>query len=267
MMAERLARELARLHAVPLTDFVKSRDALARELRAAGRVAEADAVAKLGKPTPALWAINRVAREDPDAVARLVAAVDRLKRAHFGEPGPLAQATEEQRSALERVLERAKAALTHAGLGVSATVRGRMSATLLGAAADPEATEALRQARLPHELPAPGFDALAGTTSARKARRNDTAATPRESSDGEARRAAESRAREAGHRARQAEQVASERRLAAEQAAREAQDLEQRLRQAQQRVRHARRAANEAAAAARRARRQADQADPDGRWH
>ncbi|HET9490692.1 MAG TPA: hypothetical protein VFR64_13170 [Methylomirabilota bacterium] len=266
-MAERLARELARLHAVPLTDFVKTRDALARELRAARRTAEADAVAKLRKPTPAVWAINRVAREDPDAVARLVAVVDSLKRAHFGEPGPLAEATEAQRSTLEHVLERAKAVLANAGLGVSATVLGRMSATLLGAAADPEATAALRQGRLTHELPAPGFEALGGAPRARTARRDEAAAESRGSRVRDARRAAESRAREAEQRARQAEQVASERRQAAEQAAREVHDLRQRLREAERRARDARRAAKEAEAAASRVRRQADQADPTARWH
>ncbi len=138
-MAEPLPEEVGGLYTAPLRDFVKARDALAAELRATGRPAEAAAVSKLRKPTPAVWAINRVAHADPAAVTRFVDTVDHLRRAHFGEPGPLAQATEEHRSALDHLLERAKAALADTGVQASTAITGRITATLLGAAADPEA--------------------------------------------------------------------------------------------------------------------------------
>ena len=61
-MAERPPRKLADLHAIPLGDFVKARDALAAELRQTGHAAEAADVKKLRKPTPVVWAVNRVLR-------------------------------------------------------------------------------------------------------------------------------------------------------------------------------------------------------------
>ncbi len=123
-------RQIAQLCAAPLKDFVKARDTLPAKLRGSGRPADAAAVSKLRKPTPAVWAINRVSHADPAAVTRFIDTVDRLKRAHFGEPGPLAQATEAHRAALDRLLERAKAALPDASVQASATIAGRISATL-----------------------------------------------------------------------------------------------------------------------------------------
>ncbi|MGH7312427.1 MAG: hypothetical protein ACREJV_04585, partial [Candidatus Rokuibacteriota bacterium] len=232
-MAEPLPRDIARLYAVPLKDFVKARDALAAKLRELRRLAEAADVGKLRKPTPTVWAINRVAREDPAVVTRFVEAVNHLKRAHLGEPGRLARATEEQRSALERLLERAKGVLAEAGLQASAAVTSRISATLLGAAADPHASSDLRQGRLTHERQAPGFEALVGAAATGKALRDD------------ALRAAEAEARDAKRRAEETEQVAAQHRQVAERAAREAQDLRQRLQAAEQRARDARRATEE----------------------
>jgi hypothetical protein len=271
-MAEALSRETDRLYTVPPKDFVKARDALAAELRKTGRTAEAAEVAKLRKPTPAVWAINQVAQADPAAVTRFIDTVDRLKRAHFGEPGPLAQATEDQRAALEGLLKRAKALLAKVGLPASAATTGRISATLLGAAADPPARSFLRHGRLTHERQAPGFEALAGTAEPGGARRAEPAPKPtRSSARGmpqeradtvnrarEALQAAESEARAAKSRAEEAERAAAQQRQAAEEAARDAESLRQRLRKAEQRAQAARRAAEDAAGAAWRARRDAE---------
>lgn len=62
------------------------RDALARRLREAGRAAEAAEVARLRKPGPPLWAVNEVARREPEVLARFLDAARQLKRAHFGAP-------------------------------------------------------------------------------------------------------------------------------------------------------------------------------------
>jgi len=296
-MVESLPRETARLYAAPLADFVKARDALVAELKAAGRSAEAADLKQLRKPSPAVWAINRVAQEDPTAVTRFVETVGRLKRAHFGEPGALARATADHRSALDHLLERARATLVSAGLPASTAVIGRISATLAGAAADPVASADLRHGRLTHEAQAPGFEALVGAETStalrprhapepKRSRAHETPgrpvsgvrAKPRErgaSREHEATRglenalqrardalqATESEAREAIQRREEAERAATQARQAAERGAGDVEDLTRRLREAERRARDERRAAEEAAGVARRAQREAEQTE------
>ncbi len=57
-----------------LDEFVKRRDALARELKQAGDKDTAAAVKALRKPSAAAWAVNQVARRHPDAVDALITA-------------------------------------------------------------------------------------------------------------------------------------------------------------------------------------------------
>ena len=72
---------LDRLAAVPLEDFVAERKRLAKELRGAGDREAAAEIARLPKPTPPAWALNHVAREDPAAVDRWLAAAEALRHA------------------------------------------------------------------------------------------------------------------------------------------------------------------------------------------
>ena len=55
-------------------DFVAARDALAKELKAAGQVAEAAEVKKLRKPTVQTWIADQVRRHHDDAVGALRSA-------------------------------------------------------------------------------------------------------------------------------------------------------------------------------------------------
>lgn len=61
--------------------FVAERDALAKRLKAEGRVAEAATVKKLRKPTVAQWATQQVARRAPEEVAELRAASEAVAEA------------------------------------------------------------------------------------------------------------------------------------------------------------------------------------------
>jgi hypothetical protein len=76
-------------------------------LQQAGRGAEAAGVKRLSKPTVPIWIIDQLARRNPGAVARLINAVARLKRAQLGTREPLALATEAQRAAATRPAVRA----------------------------------------------------------------------------------------------------------------------------------------------------------------
>ena len=53
------------LFAVPPAEFTTARDALAKELRAQGRDAEAKEVTSLRRPTAPVWAVNQLARRSP----------------------------------------------------------------------------------------------------------------------------------------------------------------------------------------------------------
>jgi len=69
------------LHAVPLEDFVAERKRLAKELRAAGDGAAAAELAKLPKPSAPAWALNHVAREQPQAIGDWLDAAAALRDA------------------------------------------------------------------------------------------------------------------------------------------------------------------------------------------
>src|SRR5262245_30556371 len=63
---------LTALFRVTPEEFIARRNQLAAELRRAGKPTEATAVAKLPRPTPAVWAVNQVAHRDRAAVDRLL---------------------------------------------------------------------------------------------------------------------------------------------------------------------------------------------------
>src|SRR3954465_10282043 len=69
------------LFGVDPAEFVAQRDQLARELKAAGEKDEAAAVKALRRPTVSIWALNQVARRDPDAGDALLSATGDAVRA------------------------------------------------------------------------------------------------------------------------------------------------------------------------------------------
>jgi hypothetical protein len=164
------------LFTVGPSEFVQRRNALTKALRDAGRSGEAREVERLRRPSPAVWLANRLARQDPEGVTRFIDAVDRLKRAHLGR-GNLVQATESQRNALERLLAEARAIQMDAATqGVPRGTMGRLSATLVGAAADEDQRAQLAQGRLTRESTEPGFELFAGARV--EPRRGAGSATP-----------------------------------------------------------------------------------------
>jgi hypothetical protein len=72
-------QQLRTLYGGPPAGFVAARDALAKELRAAGDRDAAGAVKKLRKHSPAEWTLNRVAHLHPDVVAAFAEAADELR--------------------------------------------------------------------------------------------------------------------------------------------------------------------------------------------
>jgi hypothetical protein len=159
-----LEGEIDRLYALPLDEFVKARDELARSLRSADRRPDATTVKALRKPTVGAWALNQAVRtrradirELLEAGAALRAAQERLLAG--GERADLRDATEREREVVSRLAEAAVAIGGEAGR--SGALEPRLRATLHAAALDESVREELAAGRLVREHEPVALGALA----------------------------------------------------------------------------------------------------------
>ncbi len=167
---EASARAPEDLYGLPLEEFTPARDALAKELKAAGRKDEAAEVKSLRKPSVAAWALNLVAREHPDAVESLRAAGDVLREAQreamSGDAGRLRDAGRALAEEVDRVAGLGADVLRAAGRPASAAQQEKIVATLRTAAVHDEAGDALARGVLVEELESTGFSLLGAGTGA-----------------------------------------------------------------------------------------------------
>jgi hypothetical protein len=146
-----------RLYGLPREDFVRERDALAKQLRADGRRDEAAAVKALGKPTVAAWAANQAVRSQKKSARDLWKAGDQLSGAHDavlagkGSGAKLREATERERAAVERLVEAARGLLSASGGDLSEATIERVRETLHAGAIDPDAREEVAGGRSARE--------------------------------------------------------------------------------------------------------------------
>jgi hypothetical protein len=142
------------LYGGPLASFVAERKRLASEVRKRGDSGSAAAIAALGKPSVSAWVVNRLQRDDPDQLAELFAAGQRMR-------GGDVSASRDQRAVLARLHQRAVAILEAGGHGTSPAMLRRVTTTLQALSAigsfDPDPPGQLVEDRDP-----PGFDLLAG---------------------------------------------------------------------------------------------------------
>ena len=71
-----MVRKASDLYGLPLDEFVKARDTLAKELRKAGKTEAADEVKALRKPSVSAWTVNQLARRYPQELKALVKTGD-----------------------------------------------------------------------------------------------------------------------------------------------------------------------------------------------
>lgn len=238
------ADEIDRLYALPLDRFTAERDELARRLRKEGRRDEAEAVKRLRKPSVAAWAVNRLARERKADVRALLAAAERLRRAHGAGPAEFREAAAAEREALGRLVTEARAVLEEAGRRPTEATVNAVARTLQAAAADEREREALERGRLDRELEPGGFEALAGVAAdasagpaSGKGERRDGHAAKRRVDEARARVAAASaRARELRTAADAAERAAKKARAEADRARAEADRAEEEVDRAEERL-------------------------------
>jgi hypothetical protein len=173
-------RAAGALFRVSPEEFTAARNRLVAELRRAGNASAADAVAKLSRPTPAVWAINQVAHRDRAAVDRLLAAADQLKRAQLGRGGSadVPASTKAYQDAIQAVVERSLAELKEAGRPTTVAIQNRLTGTVMAAAADPTLREPLREGRLEREQTATGFDVFGDARPALRVVRPATGSRP-----------------------------------------------------------------------------------------
>lgn len=156
--------ELDRLYGLPLDEFTRERNALAKRLRSEGRRDAAASVAELRKPVVAAWVVNRLARERKDGVQALVDAADAIRAGAVG-------ADERLRAIVEELMDAARGVLEDGGRRASDTTLRDVATTLRAAAASEP--ELLRSGRLTEPVEPTGFEAMAGAAAAegRPARR------------------------------------------------------------------------------------------------
>lgn len=244
------------LFTLPPDEFTQARDRLVKELRATGDADRAAQVKALRRPTLAAWALNQLARDDPEGLQRLRDAGDALareqRRALAGlDSSGLRPAQETRRQVTEGLLQQALSVLRDAGVAPDPhadALRGALDA----AALDVESSRALLHGRLsrPPDPPS-GFGSLSALSAVPS---NDpparAASAAQEQRIDEARRRLEAAQAEA--RAQRAEADA-----AAEQAQRKADDVQNLERE----LAHARRRAETADTRAQAARERAERAE------
>jgi hypothetical protein len=219
------------LYALPLEEFTRARNELAGELRSRGEREAADRVAALAKPTVAAWAVNQLMRTQRRDARALLAAGERLRKAHAGAAAghaaarDLRDAAEAERSAVERLSEAARGLTDARGRGLSEAVLERVTQTLHAISADDEARSVASAGRLARERQAAGAGPLLAMPSKK---------TPRGAGTG---RPSEAQVRKARERIRRAEEEARDLRAARTRAARVTADAERALARAREDMR------------------------------
>ena len=148
--------DIDRLYALPLEEFTRERDALAKRLRKEGEPDAAGDVKALKKPSVAAWAVNQVQRDRPDDVRNLIDVTEELHRVHSklssaGARERLEEAAGMQRDLIRSLVRCASDLLEAAGHGASDATLGKVADTLRAAAVDEELREQLGRGRVVKE--------------------------------------------------------------------------------------------------------------------
>ena len=154
------------LYALPLEEFVSSRNELAKRLRREGDRDAAAEVAALRKPTLVAWAVDQLAHTRRREVDLLLDAGKRLVDA---QQASLSKGSRAELDAAQAALRKSIGALTKAaatilGERASPATMGRVAETLRTAATGAEGRELLARGRLVEELSDTGWDIVAGLT-------------------------------------------------------------------------------------------------------
>jgi hypothetical protein len=233
------------LLAIPPERFTEERNAAVKRLRAEGQRAAAEAIKGLPRPPVSLWALNRLAREQPSLIETFLRSAEQLRQA-YRSGGDIRAASSPERAAEARVVAAAAELARAEGRNVTETVVDRLQQSMRAAAADPEIAAALRDGRLLREPAAPSLEELLGSlpqaseaprTKAPQQRDHERLALREQVADAKSDASrARSEARAASDVARKAQREWERAKKLAEQAERRSDAAAERLRDLQQRL-------------------------------
>jgi hypothetical protein len=171
-----MADEVDDLYALPLEEFTRARNELAKQLKD-------PSIRELKKPSVSAWAANQLARKREVDVRRLLRAGEKLEQAQRGivgggDQGAFAEAQREERDAVRRLRGEAAQILQESGHPASDATLERLAGTLHAAAATEEGRDALRSGRLTEDLEPLGFGALQGVVPKAAGRQTKPRAAP-----------------------------------------------------------------------------------------
>jgi DNA repair exonuclease SbcCD ATPase subunit len=172
---------LDRVFGAPLEDFVSERNALAKELSAAGKDGEAAEVRALKKPSVSTWALNQGVRADPKAAKALLAAAKALESAQDealqGDGAGLRDAQEQQQRTVDGMVSAVERAVS--GRELSAAMLDRIRETLRAIPGDDDLRAEFAAGRVTRDRRAVGFTGAIADVSSRPARKRAGKSAPR----------------------------------------------------------------------------------------
>jgi hypothetical protein len=175
-------KEARTLLAVEPSAFVTERKRLAKKLRESGRAGDARALEELKKPPATVLAVNRAARDRPQAAKDAARAAERLRKAQVrNDQAAFESARADLHQALELLADVAIAHVAPPGKGASEAMRRRVRDLLRSAVADDASRKALVDGVLTSEVETAGFEAFAGMTFAPPKGRRSTSKRKSES--------------------------------------------------------------------------------------
>src|SRR5215472_5364283 len=164
-------------------DFIATRNELVARLNAIGERKVASELKALGKPTVPVWAINRLARREPDKVSALLDAANQLRSTQAralrnrASAEHLRSTAQAEREAIRTLLRSAQEVLREANRADTPGLLGRVESTLHAhAVGNPADRELLRRGRLSREAQALGFAGLLDSPGAAIAARQPSVA-------------------------------------------------------------------------------------------
>ena len=165
-MNSNLPADAEQLLAVSPEAFVEQRKLLVRRLRDEGRAEDAQAIARMKKPPPVVLALNRAARDRPQAAKDAADAAKRLGPAQLsGDVDGYRRVLGEMEQASALLAEVAVANLSK-GKRASDPIRRRLADLIRGALAAEDTRQQLIRGVLDEEVEAQGLRRIPGTPDA-----------------------------------------------------------------------------------------------------
>lgn len=149
------------LYGLPLAEFIETRDAWAATEREGGDAKLAKDVRALRKPSATAWAVNALARRQPDLLEELVELGGQLRQAQVDADGARMRSLDQDRRRLmAKVAAQAMVVAEEYQQPLGPAAAASIGETMKAALADPDAGRAVLDGMLVAGLSAPGFGAV-----------------------------------------------------------------------------------------------------------